>query len=75
MTARRMTSDDVLKYLYGFFMPRRYKTPFGNSSQFPLTKPLIESEIRFGPVHSQHFLNLAEWAEGNDAENATPIEC
>jgi len=41
MTAKRMSSGDVLNYRNGLFIPGRYETCFRRSSNFALTLPSL----------------------------------
>ena len=46
ITARRITSGEVLKYRNGFFIQGRYKIRFSSSIRILLTIPLRDEEVK-----------------------------
>ncbi|MEP1200127.1 integrase core domain-containing protein, partial [Tateyamaria sp.] len=66
MTARRMISGLVLKYLngLGFVIPRSYGTTLPASTRFPLTMPLQDKGMkhsRGAPYHPQTQGKIERW--------------
>jgi len=72
ITVRRMTSGELLKYRKGLRIAEGYETPLPGSSQFALTTPSEELELRAEEIRSR--LDLARlWAQQGKCQKAHDI--
>ena len=72
ITARRMTSGELLKYRNGLFIAAGYESVLSISSQFCLTKPLHQLDVEAnGRLAVRYGSSTTRNAPSSSAENCT----